>query len=244
MTVNKRNNIDDVAREARVSTATVSRALRGLPNVAPSTRERVRQAARLLEYRADPTASSLASGRTMVVAMIVPILDGWYFATVMAGVEGVLTDQGYELLVFVAGDDEARRRLIGSSRLRGADGMILVDVALSEPDAEILLQFGGPIVSVGMEFGMFTSVVVDDVEIGRTATRHLVDLGHSEIAILGGAGDDPLGSMVPNRRRDGYLQVLEEAGIAVRSELAVGGSFSVRSGYEMKIGRASVRERV
>jgi len=228
----RRNNIEDVAREARVSTATVSRALRGMPNVAPSTRERVRKAARLLEYRADPTASRLASGRTNTVAMVVPILDGWYFATVMAGAEGVLTDRGYELLVFVAGDEEARSRLIMSSRLRGADGMILVDVALTEAEAGTLLQLGGPIVSVGMEFGGFTSVVVDDVEIGRSATQHLVDLGHIDIAILGGAGDDPLGYLVPDRRREGYRQALDKVGIARRAELTIDGTFSVRSGYE------------
>ncbi len=233
MTIAKRSNIDDVAREANVSNATVSRALRGLPHVAASTRERVRVAAQRLDYRPDPAASKLASGKTTAIAMIVPILDGWYPSAVMAGAEAVLSDRDYELLVVVASDESKRQRLIEGSRLRGADGLIVVDVALTKPEAAALLQLGGPVVSVGMEFDGFTSVVVDDVEIGRRATSHLAELGHKHIAILSGNTEDPLGSLVSKRRLRGHLDALAEFDLPVRPELVVSGHFSVRRGHQV-----------
>ena len=72
-----RSTIEDVATAAGVSVATVSRALRGLPNVADSTRARVQKAAEDLSYRADPAASRLATGRSRSIAVVVQLLNGW-----------------------------------------------------------------------------------------------------------------------------------------------------------------------
>ena len=82
--------IEDVASSAGVSVATVSRALRGLPNVAPSTRDKVLKVAAELHYVANPTAARLAGGRTGTVAVAVPMFDSWYFAKVVAGIEAIL----------------------------------------------------------------------------------------------------------------------------------------------------------
>jgi len=81
-----RATIEDVASAAGVSVATVSRALRGLPNVAIPTRERVAAIAEQMSYRADPAASRLAMGRSRSIAVAVPLLNGWYFSQVVAGV--------------------------------------------------------------------------------------------------------------------------------------------------------------
>lgn len=75
------STITDVAREAGVSVATVSRALRGLDRVSPETREKVIQVAEELNYMASPTATSLASGRTEVVGVVAPFLTRWFFAS-------------------------------------------------------------------------------------------------------------------------------------------------------------------
>ena len=82
--------IRDVAEAAGVSTATVSRALRGLPNVDADTRARVKQVALSMDYVISPSASRLASGRTGSIGVVTPQVAGWYFSTVLSGIEGAL----------------------------------------------------------------------------------------------------------------------------------------------------------
>ena len=96
--------IRDVAQAAGVSTATVSRALRGLPHVDPETRERVRRVAAELDYVVSPSASRLASGRTGTVAVITPFIDRWFFSTVLSGISDVLQESDVDLLVETAPD--------------------------------------------------------------------------------------------------------------------------------------------
>ena len=84
-----------MARVAGVSVATVSRALRGLDRVSPETRERVLRVAEDLHYVASPTATSLASGRTRVVAVVAPFLTRWFFATLVSAIEKSLRARGH-----------------------------------------------------------------------------------------------------------------------------------------------------
>lgn len=228
----KQATIGDVAEAAGVSAATVSRALRGFPNVAPSTRQRIEEVAQRLHYRVDPAASRLASGRSSTVAVVVPVLDSWYFSTVMAGAEVVLSDKGYELAMFVTGDEVGRERLMASSMLRGADGVVLVDVALDEAQVATLVKHSGPIVTVGLEYEGVPSVVVDDVRIGRLAVEHLLSLGHTAIGLISGSNHARHGFAVPHSRSQGYRSGLESASIEIRPEFDVDGNFSVEGGYE------------
>ncbi len=119
-----------------------------------------------------------------------------------------------------------------SSLLKGADGMILVDVALGADEVAVLLDHGGPAVTVGLEFEGIPSVVVDDLAIGHMATTHLLALGHTEIALLAGAADDPLGFTVPEQRRVGYHRALGDAGVGRRPELEANGNFSLSGAHE------------
>ena len=223
--------IEDVAAAAGVSVATVSRALRGLPNVAPSTREKVRLVAEQLRYRADPSASRLAAGRTRTVAMAVPVLDSWYFSQVMAGAEAVLAAEGYDLLLFTVNTDEARRRAFSGPLLKRADALVLVDLRLTDEESRRLVR-SGPVASIGFEIEGASTVMVDDVGVGRQATEHLLGLGHTSIGLMHGLTDDPLRFAVPERRREGYRAALAGAGIAHRPEHEVSGDFSVVGGRE------------
>ena len=98
-----------VAQLAGVSVATVSRAIRGLPNVSPATRDRVLKAAEELHYVAHPHASRLAAGRTMTVGMAVPLLTQWFFTQVVAGAEAVLAANGYDVLLYGVPDPRHAR---------------------------------------------------------------------------------------------------------------------------------------
>src|SRR6478735_12375009 len=103
-------SIEDVAKRAGVSIATVSRSLRGLPDVAPSTRHRVLVAARELDYVASPFAARLASGRTSTIGVVVPFVDRWYFAQVLGGLESQLVAGGYDVLLYNLADTPGRER--------------------------------------------------------------------------------------------------------------------------------------
>ena len=104
-----------MASVAGVSVATVSRALRGLPNVSPDTRARVAEAAARLHYQPDPHASRLATGRTNTIGMAVPLLDRWSSGKVVAGVESVLTKRGLDLIREVDGEAGLLHRFLSES---------------------------------------------------------------------------------------------------------------------------------
>lgn len=230
----KRARIEDVALAANVSVATVSRALRGLPNVAASTRSRVEAAAAALHYEADPAASRLAAGRTRTVIVLVPHLASWYFSTVIAGAEAVCNESGYEFLVIGVGSfEECNRLLDPRARIeRRADGVVLVNIPATEAQATSLHERGVALSTIGTQVAGAPSVFIDDAEVGRLAARTLVELGHRNIGLISGLGEDPLNFDVPKRRTAGFTTGLLQAGLTLDADHVVGGNFGIDGGQE------------
>jgi DNA-binding LacI/PurR family transcriptional regulator len=236
-----RATIEDVATAAGVSVATVSRALRGLPNVAMSTRERVEDVASRLNYRADPAASRLATGRSQAIGVAVPLLNGWFFSNVVSGVEAVCAETGYDTVVLGLSSVEQRARLIHDTDgiHRRIDGIVLIDVAYSDDDLRVLADQGIDVVMIGPRSELFPSVGIDDVEVGRIATQHLIELGHRRIGIIDGQPGDPFEFVVPSRRLEGYEQACDAADIEVDKKLRASGNFSITGGHEALTGLLS-----
>lgn len=228
-----RSTIEDVAHAAGVSVATVSRALRGLPNVATSTRARVEEVARGLNYRPDPNAARLATGRSHTVAIVVPFINSWYFANVIAGAEAVCADGGYDLLVLTSPSPATRADTVaGPIGLdRRVDGLIFVEVALADADVAEFDRLGVGVVTVGQRTDEFPSISIDNVAIGRTAVEHLVGLGHTRIGVLAGQAEDPVHFDVPGQRIEGARHALAAAGGRLDPELIAPGQFTVDGGY-------------
>ena len=229
---NRGPSIEDVARESGVSVATVSRALRGLPNVATSTRERIERVAERLNYRADPSAARLATGRTQLVQLATPTVDGWYFSRFLAGAIGVLIAAGYEAIAHpVETLSERERFLADLVRLeKRVDGLLLVDLNISEEIAGQLDAASIPTVTAGFSTQLFPSVVIDDFHVGRQATNHLIDLGHRRIGLISGEPNHPLAFSVPGLRLAGYTAALSENGIRLEPELEQSGKFTAPGG--------------
>lgn len=226
--------IDDVARRAGVSGATVSRALRALPNVSSDTRRRVEAAAAELDYHIDRTASRLATGRTETVGVVLPSIATWYFSGVLEGIESILGDRGFDLLVTSVHDSAARHRLAsGNAPLRKrVDGLIFVDVLLTPDEVRDLGTSSMRVVTVGQETGAFHSVTIENRLAARNATRHLVNLGHRRIGFVAGDPRSGLPFSVPRERHDGYVEALSEAGVGHRAELVVATGASVADGAQ------------
>src|SRR4051812_2246370 len=164
-------SIKDVAREVGMSTATVSRALRGLPRVSVDTRERVLDAALRLGYVPSPSAAGLASGQTRTVAVIVPFVTRWFFAAVVHGAEQVLRERGYDLLLYnLAGDPEARHRVFQTHVLtKRVDAVLILALTPSEEELDWLERLDRPVTIVGASIPGWATVRIDDELAARTA---------------------------------------------------------------------------
>jgi LacI family transcriptional regulator, repressor for deo operon, udp, cdd, tsx, nupC, and nupG len=217
-----------------VSTATVSRALRGLPTVTEQTRARVAAAAAELGYVASPTASRLAGGRTGSVGVVVPWITRWFFATVVAAVEETLYPAGYDLMLYnLAGRAHTRRRLLQPETLRKrVDAVILVALPLTTDETAAMADFPRPgaTVSNGTPVPGWPSVHIDDTAAGRTATEHLITLGHTRIAHITGNPSDELIFTTHLERRTGYRDALRTAGLTPNPELEQDAEFTVEGG--------------
>lgn len=215
------STIADVAARAGVSKATASRALSGNGYVSEETRQRVADAAAELLYVAHSSATSLATGRTQTVAVIMPPVDRWFFAELLAGIQESLFDLEYELALYGIREGTASRAHLFETVLprRRFDGIIAVGIQPSVDELERLKRTGRPLVSVGPYSEGSSAVSIDDAAAARIATEHLIDLGHSDIAFIGGATDADMLSFGDARRVDGYLEALGIAGLADSARL-------------------------
>ncbi|MCM0622005.1 LacI family DNA-binding transcriptional regulator [Nocardioides bruguierae] len=228
-------SIDDVARECGVSTATVSRALRGLPRVSEDTRARVLEAAVRLGYTPSPHAVGLASGgRTRTVAVVVPFVTRWYFSTILLGAERELRRRDHDLALYnLGGDPEARDRVLGTELLtKRVDAIVIVGIEPTATEQRRLARPGRTVVTVGLRVPHWPSVSIDDVEVAEKAMAHLVALGHRRIAYVGGLKDEGLDFTTPRLRLRGYRQALAAAGLPHDPTLEVDGGFTSDGGIE------------
>jgi DNA-binding LacI/PurR family transcriptional regulator len=225
-------SIKDVARDVDMSTATVSRALRGLQGVSEQTRERVLESALRLGYVPSPSAAGLASGHTRTVAVIVPRVTQWFFASVVQGAEEVLRERGYDLLLYnLAGEASTRHRVFETGLLsKRVDAVLVLSLKPSPQELARLAQLGRPVTIVGADMPGWATVRIDDHGAAATATQHLLDLGHKRIGYVGGATEGVLDFTAPSARLAGYRCTLERAGQPPRPELEADGAFTVAGG--------------
>ncbi|MFI6575832.1 LacI family DNA-binding transcriptional regulator [Nocardiopsis sp. NPDC050513] len=220
-----------MANRAGVSTATVSRALRGLPSVAEGTRLRIVRIARELNYTITPSASHLASGRTRTIGLVAPYVNRWFFGQVIFGVEEVLRAKGFDLLLYNIPDASSRDRFFDVMPLRRrVDAVAVLSMPLSKEQAQVLTGLDVPLGLVGTEMDGFACVRIDDVAGATSAVRHLTMLGHRDIAHISGGGPAAHSFTTPRDRARAYHDVLEEAGIGYRPELEAVGDYTVAGG--------------
>ncbi|MGB7983258.1 MAG: LacI family DNA-binding transcriptional regulator [Candidatus Nanopelagicales bacterium] len=216
----------DVAALAGVSTATVSRALHGHPAISEATRLKVTRAAATLGY----SMTRPTEERTRV-ALAMPYLDRWYFAQVLDGVERTFASRGTVVLVHHLIDlDDRRRALLGDIPRREADGVLLVNVPPAPDEVALLAERRVPLVLLGAQAPGVPSVEIDDVAAGRTATAHLLGLGHHRIGLLSGRPFERIPFTAPPDRKKGFLEALTQAHVGWDPNLEVSANFTARGG--------------
>lgn len=212
--------IADVAAHAGVGLGTVSRVLNGSPKVRESTRARVLDAIEILEYRPNPLARGLSLGRCQTVGVVVPFFTHASAVERLRGVVAALDESRYDLVLFNVESPVHRDEHLGSLTGRDrADGLLVMSLPAPAREIDRLTAAGVPVVLVDAAGSGVPSVVTDDVEGGRMATQHLVDLGHRSIAFLGDDPGNAFGFTSSAQREAGYRAVLEGAGIPLRADL-------------------------
>ncbi|MBS1673829.1 MAG: LacI family DNA-binding transcriptional regulator [Actinobacteria bacterium] len=214
--------IIDVALRAGVAKSTASRALSGNGYVSEETRERVQRAARELAYSAHSSATSLATGRTSTIGVIMPLVDRWYFSELLAGIQQALIADGLDLALYGAAEGSAERERMLDHALAGRrfDGLIAVCLQPGAHELERLIGTGLPLVSVGPFSEHADVVAIDDVAAARVATEHLIDLGHEDVVFLGDVPGADQFSFGERKRLDGYRQAMIAAGLEDRIRMA------------------------
>jgi LacI family transcriptional regulator, repressor for deo operon, udp, cdd, tsx, nupC, and nupG len=226
-----RASIVDVAQRAGVSVATVSRALRGMPNVSQLTRDRVMRAAQELQYSASPLASGLVTGRVRSVGVVLPYAGRWFFAEVVRGIEEALREEGYDLVLHVLADSRRREEFLSSLPVRRrVDALIMVALPLSTVEVELMRSLGLPMACVAEPTRGVHGDRIDNVAAARLAVQHLLNLGHRRIACIGGDLDGPERHSVPGLRTRGFRAALTDAGLPVRADWERDGRFTAAGG--------------
>jgi len=210
--------IADVAARAGVGVATVSRVLNGHVNVRPATRDRVLDAIRALNYRPSSVARNLSLQRTMVVGALLPWFTNPSAVQRVRGIVDGLSGSPYDLMVFdIESEDRQRRAFELFDRGDRADGLLVVSTNPPEAEVERIHAARLPCILVDGIHPSLPSIAVDDVSGGEMATRHLIELGHRRIALIGDPPPEFRFDWSRDRTR-GYERALDRAGIERRPE--------------------------
>ena len=222
--------IKDVAREAGVSVATVSRVFNQSTRVRETVREHVQAVASRLDYWPNGAARSLITNRTHAVGVVLPDLYGEYFSEVIRGIDLAARRERYQVLVSSShADTEALISAVRAMRGR-VDGLVAMtpDPQSTAAIRDFARNFPVVLLDPASAVPECSSISIANFEGARDMVRHLVGLGHRAIATIKG----PAGNVDAAERVRGFRAGLEDAGLAASPALEIQGDFTEASGYQ------------
>ncbi|GGJ48728.1 LacI family DNA-binding transcriptional regulator [Deinococcus roseus] len=226
----KRTTIKDVSVLAGVSVSTVSRVLNSSGPISEDTRKLVESAATQLKYQPNPLARGLVNQQLGGIGVMVPWIAGPYFGVFLEGIQRVLRETDYRLVVASGqGNRDNEQETLAYLLNNDADGVIYYGERLSAADLEQINPHMKPVVVMGQDPAELPNNIGIDDELGAyLATRYLIDHGHSEIAHISG---DPH-THVTRSKLAGYQRALSQAGLPYRSGLVVSSNYTEPGGYQ------------
>ncbi|MCA0163108.1 catabolite control protein A [Bacillus sp. RAR_M1_44] len=228
------NNVTiyDVAREANVSMATVSRVVNGNPNVKPTTRKKVLEAIDRLGYRPNAVARGLASKKTTTVGVIIPDISSIFYSELARGIEDIATMYKYNIILSNSDQNTDKElHLLNTMLGKQVDGIVFMGGNITDVHVEEFKRSPVPIVLAASveEQAQTPSVNINYEQAIYDSVQLLVEKGHKRIAFVSGPMSEPINSM---KKLAGYKRALEEAGIAFDEALVAEGDYSYDSGIE------------
>jgi len=211
--------IKDIARELGISPSTVSKALKGHPDISAETKKAVRELVEKWNYKPDPIALSLKGGLTMTIGVIVPEIVHYFFSTVISGIEDVAYDSGYHVMFCQSNESYEREVKAVATLLSSRVDGILISVCKATKDFDHFRS----IINAGIPLVFFDRVceeldtgrvVVDDEYGAFKAVEHLIKTGCKNIVHLAG----PQNLTIGKSRKNGYIKALNEYSVPVNNE--------------------------
>jgi LacI family transcriptional regulator len=224
--------IYDVAREANVSMATVSRVVNGNPNVKPVTRKKVLEVIERLGYRPNAVARGLASKKTTTVGVVIPDISSPFFAELARGIEDIATMYKYNIILSSSDQNKEKElHLLNTMLGKQVDGIVFMGGNITEEHVDEFKKSPVPIVLAGSieSSESVPTVNIDYEQATFDAVQVMVDKGHKRIAFVVGPLHEPINT---EKKLAGYKRALEEAGLGYEEDLVIEGDYTYDSGLE------------
>ncbi|MYV04538.1 MULTISPECIES: catabolite control protein A [Furfurilactobacillus] len=225
--------IYDVAREAAVSMATVSRVVNGNPNVKPATRQKVLDVIDQLDYRPNAVARGLASKKTTTIGVIIPDLTNSYFSELARGIDDVALMYKYNIILASSDENHDKElQVVDNLTAKQVDGIIFMGNQVSKDLRDAFNRANAPIVFAGSvdPEHQSPSVNIDYVAAVTDAVAKLVSRGNRRIAFVTGSMDE---SINKDYRLKGYKQALSSKRIGYDEGLVFQTDYSYKAGYAL-----------
>jgi LacI family repressor for deo operon, udp, cdd, tsx, nupC, and nupG len=223
-------NIRDVADNAGVSVATVSRTLQQPERVSPKTRSKVMAAVQAVGYKPNLMAVKFRSGKTHNLVVLVPTVSNVFFARVISGMQEAAAELGYSILLAnTLGNNDIENHYAKMVSTSQADG--LIQLRAHNPFDATMMNDNGLLPMVNacevIDDGQYPVVSLDNRAAAKAMTQHLISLGHTRIAMIKGPNSSPL----TQERLNGYKDALRDANIDFDESLLLDGDFTLQAGY-------------
>jgi LacI family transcriptional regulator len=220
----------DVARLAGVSTTTVSAVINETVRVSPQRKNKVLEAMTALDYHPNAVARSLKTGKTNVIGIVVPDITNAFYPEVVRGVEEAAQSAGYSVVLCDSNEDpKTEERHLSTLFSRRVDGVLLA-CCVGSTAYEAMVRRRLPMVFIDRlpPSAAEGTVSTDNLEAGYVAAKHLIDLGHTHIAMVAGH----LGLSPHRDRLEGFRKAMQQAHIPVRNEFLIYGDVQVEDGLK------------
>jgi len=223
--------IKDIAKELKISVATVSRALRDTYDVNRATRQLVLRKAEEMNYKPNFNATGLVKNSSYNIGIILPSITNYYFSTVITGIQEIAYKRGYNIVLYITNDSAERERdILNDLSLGNIDGLLVC--VSSQPGQndhfEQIIADGIPIVffdRVAPDIKA-SKIMQDDYHGAYQAVEHLIGQGYKKIAHIAG----PAGLLFTERRMEGFLAAMKEHHLPVKDEWIIHSGFSIDFG--------------
>ncbi|MDR2478101.1 MAG: LacI family transcriptional regulator [Treponema sp.] len=212
--------LKDIADALGLSVNTISCALKNRNGIAPETVERIKRKAEELGYIPNSIASSMRTGVTKTIAIILGDIVNPYFAIMVKELERIIREEDYTAIILVTEENaELENKAIETAISKNVDGIILFPTCRTEAGINLIRKLGIPFILIGRHLrdSRMDFIVSDDINGGYTATKFLLDRGHKRI--LHFAGPDYISTAF--ERKQGYLKAMEEAGVVDTDNLII-----------------------
>jgi LacI family transcriptional regulator len=217
--------LKQIAKELNVSVSTVSKALNDSPEISEQTKVRIKEYAKLKNYKPNVIGLNLKNRKTKTIGVIIPNILNSFFAKVFSGIEKVADEKGYNVIMCISNESLEKEAHTLEMLSNGTiDGFVL---SISE-EAQKLHEYNHfkDIINDGTPIVMFDrttdevecdKVIVDDFDSGQNATQHLIDLGCKNIALISSVDNLSVGKL----RAEGYLKALVDNNIGINENIII-----------------------